>query len=226
MIRVQRKVGGAVLQHDAAPARNHAGTEHAVEAVDQRRRVAFGIDRADINGISGEAAVGGHLVPGERAGGIDQRPPLVGVGARKQSLDRNIGERGIRDPAVAVMVGKLLRLHQEVHVVRAQVFHCRKIIGLDQVQHLQHRDTLRGRRSLVQPDAAIVGKDRFPPLRALRAKVGFGEEPAVRARIARELLRDLALVIGSTPAGADRFDGAREIGVDQGLARARRRAAF
>ena len=124
------------------------------------------------------------------------------------------------------MVGNLLRLHQEVHVVRAQVFHFRKFKGLDQVQHLQHRDPLGGRRRLVQSDAAIVGRDRVAPLRALRAKVRFGEESAVCARIARELLRDLAFVIGVAPAGADGFNRTREIRIHQALSRARRVAVF
>src|ERR1035437_6604557 len=35
MLGVERKVGAAVLQHDAALRRDYARTEHAVEAVDQ-----------------------------------------------------------------------------------------------------------------------------------------------------------------------------------------------
>ena len=76
MLRVEREVRAAVLQHDAGLGRGDARSEHAVEAEDERGRVALRVDRGHVHGVAGQAAVRRHLVP-RRALAIDQASPFV-----------------------------------------------------------------------------------------------------------------------------------------------------
>ena len=62
----------------------------------------------------------GTLSQGSARAGSISAAALVGVGATA-ALDRDVDEGGIGDAAVAVMVGDLLGLHEQVDVVGAQV---------------------------------------------------------------------------------------------------------
>jgi hypothetical protein len=83
------------------------------------------------------------------------------------------------------VVGDLLRLHKEVHVVRTEVR--TELEGLEQVQHLEHGEALRWRRRLEDRDAAVSAMDRLAPIRALRGEVALGEEAAEFGKLTRHL---------------------------------------
>jgi hypothetical protein len=123
---IEREIGAAVLQHDAGASRHQAGAERAVEALDQRGRIALAIDGSDINGVAGEAAMGRHLVPAQRAGGIDQPAGLPRIVLRDQPFDRHVGKGQIGEHGVAVAIGDLLRLHHQMQPLLAE---SREIFG-------------------------------------------------------------------------------------------------
>jgi hypothetical protein len=101
---------------------------------------------------------------------------------------RDFPEARVAEPAVAVVVGDLLRLHEQVHMVGAQVV--AQLQRLQQVEHLQHGEALRRRRGLVDGHAAIAAADRLAPIGLLRGEVAFAEHAAERG----EALRHFALV--------------------------------
>ena len=53
---------------------------------------------------------------------------------------------------------------------------------LQEIEHLEHCEALRRRRSLVERDAAIAAADWLAPLRSLRTKIGLGEKSSPFAR--------------------------------------------
>ena len=72
-----------------------AGAEHAVEAEDQRRGVAFASTAATYTVSPVRLPCEGTLSHGRARCRIDQRAALVGIGLRNQVLDRHVGEARI-----------------------------------------------------------------------------------------------------------------------------------
>src|SRR6267378_8127658 len=112
----------------------------------------------------------------------------------------------VAEPAVAIVIGELLRLHQQVDVIRAMVG--AELERLDEVQHLEHGKALRRRRRLVNGYAAVSAGDRIAPIGALRGEVRAAEESAALSREARQRGGDLALIVAGTPLRGDRFERA------------------
>ncbi|MBK7473536.1 MAG: hypothetical protein IPI73_25815 [Betaproteobacteria bacterium] len=134
---------------------------------------------------------------------------------RDQHVHRDPGERRVGEPAVAVVIRDLLGLHHQVHVVGPEKLLLVEFQRLEQVEHLQDGETLRGRRRLPEREVAVRAADRLAPGRLLRGEVQRGEEAAPLLREAGELRADGALVEAGPPVAADRFEGAGQVGVDQ-----------
>jgi hypothetical protein len=109
---------------------------------------------------------------------IDQASALVRMRFRQQFLHGHLGEARIAKPAVAVVVGDLLRLHQQVHVIGPEEVALAELERLKEVEHFEHGEALRRRRRLADRDAAIRAADRLAPVRLLGGQVRFGEEAA------------------------------------------------
>ena len=72
------------------------------------------------------------------------------------------------------------------HVVQLESIH--------EIEHLQHREPLRGRRCFVQGYPTIRASQRLTPGCALHLKVALREEPAALTCKTRHLARNLTLV--------------------------------
>ena len=166
--RVEREVGRPVLQHDARAPRHHRRAKTAIERVDQRHGVAVCIDGGDVDRVAGQTAVGRDAVPRDGPHRVHQPAPLVGVFLGDQAFHRYIGEARVGQMAVAVVIGELLGLHHEMHVVGTQERLLVHLQRLEQVQHLQHGEALRRRGRFVDGDTAIAALERFAPARDLR----------------------------------------------------------
>src|SRR3989441_7985006 len=113
-------------------------------------------------------------------------------------------EARIGEPAVAIVIGDLLRLHQEMSVSGAE--ERPRLERLDEIQHLEHREALRRGGRLVDRHAAIAAADRLAPVRALGGEILLAEEAAQLG----ELHRDFAFVEPRAALLADRLQRARE----------------
>ena len=195
------------MQHDAAARIGDAGAEDAVQAEDERRGVSIRIDSGDVDRIARELAPG-NLVPRQRARRVDELASLGRIGFRDEPRHRHLAVARVGKPAVAIVVGELLRLHEQVHVVGALVG--AELEGLDEVQHLEHREALRRRRRLINGHPAVGAGDGLAPVGALRSEIRATEETAVLGREAGERAGDLAFVEASAALSGDRFERARE----------------
>src|SRR5262245_43568620 len=97
-----------------------------------------------------------------------------------------------------------------MHVVGPEERPLRDLVRLEEIEHLEHGESLCRRQRLVDRDTSIAARDRLTPPSVLRAKVGFGEEPTVLARERREVADDLAPIEPRAAAGRDRLDAARK----------------
>ena len=66
------------------------------------------------------------------------------------------------------MIRDLFGLHHQVGGIRTLVGFFMERIGLEQIEHLQDRETLGRRRRLKNGDVAIRALNRFTPARRLR----------------------------------------------------------
>src|SRR5439155_5585417 len=96
-----------------------------------------------------------------------------------------LGAARMREPALAVVLRDLLRLHQEMDMIGAE--ERPELERLDEIEHLEHREALRRRGRLVDRDAAIGAADRLAPVGALRGEVVFGKEAAELGELCRHL---------------------------------------
>ena len=183
--------------------------------MDQRGRVALAIDGGDVDRVAGQAAVGGDAVPRQGAGRVHQGAPLVGIGLGDQPLHRHVGEARVGEMAVAVVIGELLGLHHQMHVVGAEERLAVQVERLEQVQHLEHGEALGRRRRLVDRDVAIAALDRLAPARDLRLEIVAGEEAVVGVGAAHQLARHLAVVEAVPAVAGDRLERAREVGIGE-----------
>src|SRR5438067_4225279 len=158
--RIEREVRAAILQHYARYRIGDAGAEDTIEAEDERRRVAVGIDGRDVHRVAGEAALR-HLIPGERARRVDELAALARMRLRDEPRQRHLGMAWIGKPAVAIVIGELLRLHEQVYMIRAVVR--AELERLDEIQHLEHAEALRRGRRFVNGDPAVAAADRLAP---------------------------------------------------------------
>ena len=126
-----------------------------------------------------------------------------------------------------------------MQVARAVVAHRIDIDSLEHVERLQHHRALLPLRQLEDLDAFVVRRERFLDLDLPAGQIVHGEEAALLARAAHDLLRDVALVeafvhgLDGVLARAPRFErrlfcldefaqGRGQIGLPENLAGLRR----
>jgi hypothetical protein len=210
VVTIQREIGAAVLQDDAGRSRNHAGAECAIQALNQRRRIATAIDGGDIDGIAGQAAEGRHHVPLQRRSAVDQPAPLGRIFLRYQPSDRHIGKQGIGEHLVAVVIGDLLGLHQEMDMVGPEEILTVQFVGLDEVEHFEHGKALRRRRRIEDRDVAVTTDKGLTPNGLLPAEIGKAKQAACRFREARHLGGDRPLIKAGPAVIRDRLQRPRK----------------
>ena len=221
VVAIQREIRAAVLQDDAGVSRNHAGSEGAIQALNQRRRIAVAIDGGDIDRIAGQAAERRHHVPFQCRPCVDQPAALGCVLLRYQPLDRHIGKRGIGQHLIAVVVGDLLGLHQEMDMVGPEEILAVQFVGLDEVEHFEHGKTLRRRRRVEDRDVAVAANKGLAPDRLLPVEIGKAEQAGVFLGEARHLGGHRPFVKAGPPVIRDRLERAGKVCV--GELRPRRR---
>ena len=89
------------------------------------------------------------------------------------------GERRIGEQAVAIVIGQLLGLDQQVQEVGAQELAPVQLERLEDVEHLQHGEALRRRRRVVDLDVPVAALQGRAPVRLLGLEVGGVEEAAL-----------------------------------------------
>ena len=188
-------------------------TDPASGVVLQNRAAYFSLDPAHPNRLE-PGKVPLHTLIASLAFRQDRLWAALGrIRLGDELRDRHLGEARVGQPAVAVVVGDLLRLHEKMHVIGAVIR--AELERLDQVQHLQHRAALRRRRRLVEGDAVVRAAQRLVPARALGAQVSGGEKAAEPCQLGR----NLAFVETGATVGCDRLQRPRQRGIGQaGLA--------
>ena len=126
---------------------------------------------------------------------LDELRALARVLLREQARDRLRG-REVRIAVVEVAVGEgeVHRLVQRVDVARGVVAHRLQVHRLQDVQRLQHHRALHPGVQLVDVDVLVARLHRLLDVDLPRREVLHRDEPALLARAAHELLRDVALV--------------------------------
>src|SRR5436309_13992356 len=144
--------------------------------------------------------------------GIDQLPPLRGVGFREQSERRHLGEVGIAVERVAIRERELQRLGDRVDVLRRVVAHPLEIEALQDGERLEQDRALTPEARLEDLERAVPGLEG-PPRRRLDAALVAGEI-GLRQQAARLLYGP-----GAAPAAIDRLEAVPS-GYDRRLAAA------
>ena len=152
------------------------------------------------------------------------RPRSRRVLLRYQPLDRHIGKRGIGEHLIAVVIGDLLGLYQEMDMVGPEKVLAVQFMRLDEVEHFEHGKTLRRRRRVEDRDVAVVANKGLAPDRLLPAEIGEPEQAAVFLGEARHLGGNRPLVKARPSVIRDRLQRARQVGVGEPFAGRRGRA--
>ncbi len=111
--------------------------------------------------------------------GIDAFSLLGRVVAGQQALHGNESELRIGEVLGPVSEGQLFGFNQEVEIVGTVRPHCLEIVGLENVQHFERRQSLSIRRQFPHFVAPVVGRNRFDPFAVMILEVGFAEVSAV-----------------------------------------------
>ncbi len=171
MMRIKGKVSASVLQQHPCFARDYTRSKGPVKTLNQGNRIALIICNRYINGIANQAAVRGHPIPGKSTPWIDQAATLRSVAWIDQTLHRHINKLRIGQIAIAVVIGNLLGLHEQVNMLGAEIAGSAQIEPFQYMEHLKERESLRRRWRLVKLKATVAALDRFGPTRLLRRQV-------------------------------------------------------
>ena len=102
---------------------------------------------------------------------IDEASPLCRIVFRQQAIERDIDERRVRQPLVAVGERDLHGLDEVVIVIGRTLAPRGDVEAFDEVQDLQGREALRRRRQLHDVEATVSRSDRFHPSRLYAVKI-------------------------------------------------------
>ncbi len=168
------------------------------------------------------------------------RQPLLRILLAEQSLDRLLGrEIDVAVIEIAIGEGQVHGLIDGVDVARGVVAHGLEIDVLQDVERLQHGRSLRPDVELVDVDSLVGGADRLLDAHLPARQVLLGDQAALLAHAAHELVGDVAAV-EAVVGGHDRFlagllrterlllgldelaQRGREVGLAEDLARLRR----
>ncbi len=200
--RVQRERDAAVLQHEPVRRHGDAASVDGEHAVDERYHVAPPVGRRQVD----RPALDPTLRRRHRSvAHVDTVAERGRVRLREQLVHRDVREVRVGVVRLQVRVGELLGLDQEVPVVRVrrpqlgEAHAVRRRAHLEDVQHLERREALSGRRQLEDVVAVVVGGDRLDPLGLEVRQVGLGHHAAARLDLGDDRVGDRALVV-SVPA--------------------------
>ena len=158
------------------------------------------------------AGAGGQLAGSDdrrRAPGVDQPTSVPGVTLVQKLAQRHAagGAQGkavrVADVGVEVGVRQLLRLDQEVGVLRACRVHGTQVEVLEQVEQEQDAQPLAVRRQLRHLAAAVPGADGLDPGRRVAFEVLELEGSARVAGVPDDLFRDRSAVEGVAAVAGD-----------------------
>ena len=120
----------AVLDGEAEVGRGQAGAEAEVVALDERHAVAVLVHHAQVDRVRlAELRVAGCDV-GQRLRRVDELSPRVRVRLADQFLDRHLGELRVGVELRPVGVRELLRLDEQVPVVRRRRAQLLQVVAL------------------------------------------------------------------------------------------------
>ena len=156
------------MQHHAGLPRHDGRAKYAIKAMDQRHRIALRIYDRDIHGIAGQTAVRRDLIPRQGPSRIHQRATLIGMRLGDQPLHRHVGEQGVGQKAVAIVIRNLFSLHHQVGRICTEIRFLVQRKGLKQIEHLQNGKTLGRRGRLKNRDVAIRALKGLTPPSGLR----------------------------------------------------------
>ncbi len=125
---------------------------------------------------------------------------------------------------VTVVVGNLLGLHHQVRMVGTEGLTLVQFQRLEQVEHFEHGEALRGRRCFVNGHVAVLPADGLAPARGLGAQVVGGEEATARLGKRSESPAHIAVIEPGPAMRAELCNRACEVGVAQQTAGAWRLA--
>ncbi len=167
-----------VLQDNARPVHGDGGAEMMEYAADERDRVPLPVDGRHIDRVRGSDRAQGS---GRRLGlaEIDPLPGEPRVRLGKESGQRDRLELRIGDEGIPVAESGLLRLEEEVKVVRTVLAEARYVIAFQDVEHLQGSYALAVRRRLIDRVGAVIGGDGLHPRGRVVGEVFRGKEAAV-----------------------------------------------
>src|SRR5262249_30326576 len=117
------------------------------------------------------------------------------------------------------------RLHLQVYRSSLVMAHSSKVATLENLESLQHGNSLPVRRHFQELIPTIIGRDWLDPVVRVVSKIASARGSAVRFRKTAYAVRDLGFVKGCCSALDDRAQGPAEIGVSERLTRPRRAAA-
>ncbi len=206
MFWIKRKCFAAILHHETDAVRTDRGTESAEVALDQRDHVALAIGGRQIRRIGIKLGVAilyisiGFLL-------VNQLCTLLAIFFRDQPFDRHIGEFGVGVVDRAVLESQFFCLGQQMQMFDRIGLQFADIKVLQNIQHLQRGDSLAVRWNFPNVIAAIVGADRFDPVRRVIGQV-FHRHVAVQLfRFGDDCFGDIAFVKRGRTIFADCFIG-------------------
>ena len=124
------------------------------------------------------------------------REALRRIGLRQQRLRRNVDLPWVAVEGAPVREGELDDFGERVDVVGRVVPECRKVAGLEHVQHLEQGRPLAPETAAIDVDAAEVRPQRRLDLGSEGREILHGHEAPVRPVIGNDPLGDVASVEG------------------------------
>ena len=166
-----------------------------------------------------------HIGPRRRAIRIDAGALPCGVILGEQELRRRIDEGGIAEIAGAVGIGALHRLDHDMQRGRRALLHVGHRKAFEDVQRFQqHRAAGRRQRHRDDVVAAIIAAHRRAEQRLVGFQIVRRHDAAGIADRLRQFFRDRSFIESARSLFGDRRQRRRQIGLDQPVAIAQRRA--
>jgi hypothetical protein len=166
---------------------------------------------------------------GRRVGRFRERdrPPQLGCPTLGcEAVDGDRREVGVAEEQSPVRERAAHALGEEVHLGRAAYAHRTHVVRFKQVEHLDDGRSARARRGHADELHVAVGAShRLSLFRPILSQVVVTDEPAVRLHLAHEEVCRLAFVKTARPLIADALESAREIFLNERVARLERNAA-
>ena len=77
------------------------------------------------------------------------------------------------------MIGQLFGLHHQMDHIRPLEFARVQLVGLEQIEHFEHRESLGRGRGLIEHQIAVLALEWLTPAGGLRSKIGLAKQPAL-----------------------------------------------